>query len=319
MKKNLGLFLFILVFLSTIVKADIKTGLVADFPFSGEPVVDVSGNNYRAAVHGATLTEDRFGNENSAYSFDWNQYIQTNVDGSKITDAMSISFWMKTNTSRIGYQTRSYLVTTFSSSGDGHYFSYYETNPNTDGLSTKILLYDNQWKHIVVTYDNQHIVFYLDGFESARKSVDSFQFKGGFFKFAKSRPSDPAAYRGALDDIKIYSRSLSENDVFELYNENKKPPVAITALSPKKTNPPTYIWNAIPNSSWYYLWVNDSSGNKIKHWYTASQAGCPNGIGICSVKPNTTLAKGSAVWWVRTWNDFGYGSWNKATRFNVSQ
>jgi hypothetical protein len=94
--------------------------------------------------------------------------------------------------------------------------------------------------------------------------------------------------------------------------------VRVTALSPKKTNPPTYIWNAVTNSSWYYLWVNDSTGNKVRKWYTAAQAGCPNGIGICSVKSNTTLAKGSAVWWVRTWNDFGYGAWNKATHFNVS-
>ena len=318
MKKNLVLFLFLVVFLSTTAKADIKTGLVADFPFSGG-AVDVSGNNYRATVFGATLTEDRFGNENSAYAFSPNQSIQTNINGEKINSAMSVSFWMKTKTSHYYYcRDRPYLISTYPLNGDGHNFSYCSKGNNADSLNFNLKLWDDQWHHLAINYKSDSISIYIDGNVFAEKSIDSFSFKGDYFKFGKLRPSSVARYEGILDDIKIYNRSLSDNDVWELYKENKKPPVAITALSPKKTNPPTYIWNAISNSSWYYLWVNDSSGNKIKKWYTAAQAGCPNGTGICSVAPNKPLAKGLAVWWVRTWNDFGYGAWNGATYFNVS-
>ena len=322
MKKNLLLSLFILFTLSTIVKADIKIGLVADFPFSGE-AVDVSGNNYRATIFGATLTEDRFGSENSAYSFDWNQFIQTNVDGRKITDAMSISFWMKT--SEIAYSSvwkcrdlRAYLISTYSAEGQGHNFNYCGQDNNADSLNFNLKLWDNDWHHLVINYNSSSISIYIDGNIFSTKNIDTFSFQGDFFKFGKHRSTTTAKYKGILDDIKIYNRILSTNDVWALYNENKQAPIAVTALSPKKINPPTYIWNAVPNSSWYYLWVNDSSGNKIKKWYTAAQAGCPNGTGICSVIPSVSLANGSAVWWVRTWNDFGYGSWNGATYFNVS-
>ena len=47
----------------------ITNGLVAGYEFSGN-ANDVSGNGNDGVVSGATLTTDRFGNANSAYSFD---------------------------------------------------------------------------------------------------------------------------------------------------------------------------------------------------------------------------------------------------------
>jgi hypothetical protein len=81
---------------------------------------------------------------------------------------------------------------------------------------------------------------------------------------------------------------------------------------------PTYKWNAVKNASWYYLWVNDSTGNKIQKWYTAEQAGCANGLDTCSVTSTTILKKGAAKWWVRTWNSTGYGKWSSALAFNTA-
>ena len=37
---------------------------------------------------------------------------------------------------------------------------------------------------------------------------------------------------------------------------------------------PTYKWNAVSDSTWYYLWVDDSSGTPIKKWYRATDASC---------------------------------------------
>ena len=44
-------------------------GLVGWWPFNGN-ANDESGNGNNGTVNGATLTADRFGNANSAYSFD---------------------------------------------------------------------------------------------------------------------------------------------------------------------------------------------------------------------------------------------------------
>jgi hypothetical protein len=95
----------------------------------------------------------------------------------------------------------------------------------------------------------------------------------------------------------------------------------VTLISPSgtiTTTTPTYSWHADPDATWYYLWVNDSTGNKIKKWYTSAQAGCADGTGTCSVTPTTPLALGSGTWWVQTYNANGYGPWSDGMTFQVS-
>ena len=53
--------------------ATLTDGLVALYDFKGDANDIIGGND--GTVTGATLTTDRFGNANSAYSFDGNDYI----------------------------------------------------------------------------------------------------------------------------------------------------------------------------------------------------------------------------------------------------
>jgi len=61
---------FLLIFLwgYGISQANLNDGLVAYYPFNGNDLANdiIGGNN--GIVNGATLTSDRFGNPNSAYS-----------------------------------------------------------------------------------------------------------------------------------------------------------------------------------------------------------------------------------------------------------
>ncbi len=99
------------------------------------------------------------------------------------------------------------------------------------------------------------------------------------------------------------------------------PPVAATLVSPiggaTVSANPTYTWNAVSNSTYYYLWVNDSGGNAILQWYTAAAAGCASGTGTCSITPTTSLASGNGIWWIQTWNTYGYGPWSSGGSFYV--
>ena len=100
------------------------------------------------------------------------------------------------------------------------------------------------------------------------------------------------------------------------------PPPQATLISPSGTitdSTPIYTWGAVPESSWYYLWVNDSTGNRIKQWYTAEQAGCSSGTGTCSVTHTTELAEGQAKWWIQTWNKAGYGPWSARMDFRIKK
>jgi hypothetical protein len=99
------------------------------------------------------------------------------------------------------------------------------------------------------------------------------------------------------------------------------PPGRATLVSPSGTltdTTPTYKWNAVTDSTWYYLWVDDSSGNRIQQWYRASEAGCASGTGTCSATPDIKLVGGTAKWWIQTWNPAGYGPWSQGMSFTVS-
>jgi hypothetical protein len=71
-------------------------GLVAYYPFNGN-ANDETGNSHNGTVNDATLTTDKNGNTNSAYSFDGvNDYINiSNID--LANKSFSISFWLKRN------------------------------------------------------------------------------------------------------------------------------------------------------------------------------------------------------------------------------
>jgi hypothetical protein len=75
------------------------TGLVGYWPFCGN-ANDESGNGNNGTVNGATLTTDRFGNANKAYSFDGvNDYVRVLGNSNlNLGASFSISTWVKTST-----------------------------------------------------------------------------------------------------------------------------------------------------------------------------------------------------------------------------
>lgn len=100
---------------------------------------------------------------------------------------------------------------------------------------------------------------------------------------------------------------------------NMAAPAATTLLSPSGVTvdtTPEYQWEAVSNSSYYQIFVNDNTGNIIKLWLTAAQANCASGSGSCSYTSSTAVS-GSAIWWVRTYNDFGIGPWSTPLTFST--
>jgi hypothetical protein len=78
-----------------------SNGLVGWWPFTGN-ANDLSGFNNHGTVNGATLTTDRFGVANRAYSFDGvNDYIDYQSGSNSLLNVLgnfSVTFWLKTST-----------------------------------------------------------------------------------------------------------------------------------------------------------------------------------------------------------------------------
>lgn len=105
-------------------------------------------------------------------------------------------------------------------------------------------------------------------------------------------------------------------------NFNASAPTTPTTYSPSGatyTRTPTYSWAALPNATWYRIYVIDSTGAvKVNTWYTPTQTNCAAGTGTCSYNPNVSLALGNATWWVQGYNALGYGAWSTAKAFTVA-
>ena len=92
--KRILLSLFVLLKITVVIsQSNLEEGLIVYYPFDGN-TIDNSGNGYHT-ISFATLTEDRFGNEDAAYHFNGiDEYIDLpNIDELKPELPVTISFW----------------------------------------------------------------------------------------------------------------------------------------------------------------------------------------------------------------------------------
>src|SRR6266404_1202616 len=90
------LLLLLIVSGNLVAQVNLNQGLMAYYPFSGN-ANDVSGNNNNPVFNNATLTADRFGNPNSAYSFDGTSSYMRIPNSATLNfgTQMSVTAWVK--------------------------------------------------------------------------------------------------------------------------------------------------------------------------------------------------------------------------------
>jgi uncharacterized protein (TIGR02145 family) len=207
----------------------LNDGLVAYYPFSGN-ANDESGNGNNGVVNGATLTTDRFGNSGKAYSFDGNDdYINCgNSPSVNISGDISISAWIKANNFNNDHGIVSKLdlydvVTNSNNSIPPLDRIRWEAN-NTPAFLFSNPIQANQWLHIVTVYNvATGKKIYLNG--------ALFAFDNLTGTFGISNPSNANnmynlylgshqptivsywSWDGSLDDIRIYNRALSQEEI----------------------------------------------------------------------------------------------------------
>jgi hypothetical protein len=200
---------------------DLNAGLVAHYPFSGD-ANDQSGNENHLSVHGATLSTDRFGMTDSAYSFDGkDDYLFADLEDRK--GDFSLSLWAKAHdveqsryrsVINIHDKTPGSAATCQIHTSGGRYPSYqfFSSNPESFALVT------NEWQHLTVTVSGKVVRFYENG-----QKVYSQQLEGGAAnKFSniiigQNRNRD-RKYNGTIDDIYVYDRAINDAEVARLFD-----------------------------------------------------------------------------------------------------
>lgn len=213
----------------------IDSTLIAYYPFNGN-ANDESGNANDGIVHGASLTEDRFGNPNSAYWFDGiNDFIDIgNNPILKPQLPISICAWIK-----IYGQPGNILVTNYSESN--YYGVSITINWNTGNFNINygdggpIGIQSRRSKHTSIPPFEQWFYFVgvirnssdMDIYFDANNVGGTYSGFGGSINYNDSPANigrvdcndpGPADYfNGVLDDIRIYNKALSLSEVESLF------------------------------------------------------------------------------------------------------
>jgi hypothetical protein len=245
--------LFNLFAVCNVVVAQIPTyvptnGLVGWWPFTGN-ANDISGNGNNGTVNGATLTSDRFGNANQAYSFVSSNNNRIDISGISFESEFTISIWFQTNSyTQPVYPTVFYFglegfgatyTRTIDLSIDNVNCSppYVRANLNYNFGAAGSLAPNYSWRLVTTKLSNSILYFYSDGvlIQSTPASKQNLKLLAsdisriGCGNTASGNTTN--FFNGKIDDIGIWNRALTQQEITQLYNANNGPQATISTAN----------------------------------------------------------------------------------------
>ncbi|MEQ9716863.1 MAG: LamG-like jellyroll fold domain-containing protein, partial [Balneola sp.] len=211
----------------------VEDSLVAYYPFNGN-AKDESVNTNDGSVIGASLAVDRFGNPNSAYSFDGvDDYIVIDHSAEiSSTEEMTISVFVKNDDlsqpiGRILSKKEGGGYSLDINRTTGEIFGQYAFDSGDGGVSFPISkIKEGGWHHFALTYDGEFVRFYLDGQvqDSLAKSGDILTnteclVLGGEVKSGCEIDQNQFGEL-TLDDLRLFSKALSKQEIIKLFSED---------------------------------------------------------------------------------------------------
>jgi uncharacterized repeat protein (TIGR01451 family) len=239
--------IFSLIIISKFAQADLNDGLVAYYPFNGN-ANDESANENHGVVNGATLTTDRFGNPDSAYNFyGINEYIDCGNDATfNITGEITVSAWLKARSFQNAglvtkWKTRSGWSGSWGLSIDATGFpSFMVSADGWNGHSTKsnVSIDLDTYNHVAGIYkvSDNTIRIYVNGIESGTAqgpgglAVSSSDVLIGAYRYTITSGRIERYFDGAIDEVRIYNRTLSESEIQQLSEEQLSITTSISAI-----------------------------------------------------------------------------------------
>jgi hypothetical protein len=229
--KTIGLLLTITLAVAGQVYAQsfLTNGLVAYYPFNGN-ANDASGNGHAGVVNGATLTQDRFGQSGMAYAFNGsNSFITCNIPNIPTGAApRSISLWAAANPPPAGV-----VLACWGASQNSKAFGIINnSSPYTwqgflygfpDDLNSGVIV-DTNWHHVAIVYDGANVSISIDG---VQKATGSRALNTGFSPLIVGAGVGGTTefFRGTINNVRIYNRALSTNEVQQLFAYESTGPV----------------------------------------------------------------------------------------------
>jgi hypothetical protein len=249
-KKMLWSLVFSLACANPVVQAQPVTtsGLIGAWEFNGN-ANDSSAKGNNGTVQGASLTNDKNGNANSAYNFNGNSYISISdpnndltfdVKNQSFTIAMQVKLDNFSNP-QVFFMDRGLQLNSPSSYSIGYrngvlFADSWDGGTNILG-TTQTLVNSNQWYDLVVTSNTVGWHMYLDGISDQRSDNsiiggDPSTFPSNYNSTKNNEqlrtiganyPGPNTFSNATIDNIYVYNRVLSANEISTLYNSVDEP------------------------------------------------------------------------------------------------
>ncbi len=203
-------------------------GLIAYYPLDGN-ANDASGNHHNGSVVGASPCTDRFGQANSALSFNGvDNYISFESAPLKELDNFSLSAWI--NPASINQDSMAVCMGSDDGTiGNGFEFGVSGGNSlgnHLYGILGSVAWIDsgyvfpspNTWYYVVMLRTNGVTKFYVNGIQTANtESRSPFAPKA----FTIGSATGIRFFNGMIDDVRIYNRALSAPEIQAIYEGQK--------------------------------------------------------------------------------------------------
>ncbi|CAN0298502.1 unnamed protein product, partial [Discosporangium mesarthrocarpum] len=203
----------------------VTPGLARHYTFNGGDTSDHSGRQQDAEVHGATLTEDRFGNADSAYLFDGvDDFISASNESLPAeNDSRTIAVWARFDSAPV-----SSVLAAYGSNSNGQQSGLRVVQGKWQGsfwgfasdLNTGKSAPQGEWVHVALTYDaaSKTATFYENGIKVKEKTnltPNTVLSPNGLTlgKLPQSQGSTSFYFHGALDDVRVYDTALTAVDI----------------------------------------------------------------------------------------------------------
>ena len=240
MKKNYMRLIVALLFATNLMAQNVPNyvptnGLVGWWPFNGN-ANDESGNGNNGTVIGATLTADRNEFSNSAYNFDGvNDFIQfntTNLPNLKSDRTISIWFLKQNNNSiwthtalSYGSSSKSNAIMIGVGSNNSIAIQGWEDDISTTQKSS------NNWENITFSISQEIGKVYYNGLLIANQNVTTWNTILSVFILGSRCDLANSYFFGKIDDVAIYNRALTDQEIKQLYKGCTKETATSTSFN----------------------------------------------------------------------------------------
>ncbi len=254
------------VMMVALLHGQVTNGLVAKYSFNNGDATDDVGSN-DGVVTRASLTADRFGNTNAAYSFTDGEYIALPDAPALKSSTMTTSLWVKVNGYNAGPNPENFIYSTINNPTAAYFAAftflvrtqagqYYAGSQNGPGQSTFGVSANGNngtWQHFVLAMDDDSLKMYIDGQKewSLYKGFTTTFTADSVYVGVSGNSTYYGNFNGLVDDIRVYDRVLNDAEVDSLFNETDPFVVGIS-----ESNNQMNALNVSPNPAKTSLRIN---------------------------------------------------------------